>query len=495
MVPRKEEAEIGDFRKMGTPGSEIASAALLPQKMRLLILILLAVLLILPGLNRTGLAGYDDAFHAHEGREMASSGDWGNIRFNGKITFDYLPMFCWMEATSFKVLGINDFAGKFPAALLGLGTIVLLYFLTLELTGQAWLALLAMMVLMSTQFFLKLAGHAMTDVPFAFFFTLAIFLYLKGLKKPPYLALLGVPIGLGLLTRSLIGLLPLGVIVLHLLLSKRHKLLFSPWLALGVLLALSFPSAWLAVQVRQHGVTALTSHFGFVQGKLHAGEATSQWRSLLNYPTALLKYYWPWLPFLLAGFVHAARVTISRRDTVSALLIVWVLVVLVSFSFAQTRYPRYILSAFPAFSILSAMALNRWLPEGRRDWFFKDACLAGCLAVFLTIVFPAKQRATDILALAPVADANSLPEERIFFYTYEDKRNDFEWQYLWYGHRYTELSPTLNAMATRLTQEKRATGIVDNVSYQQLLGQLPPETSQQMRILARSENLVCFQLY
>jgi len=495
MVPRKEEAEIGDFRKMGTPGSEIASAALLPQKMRLLILILLAVLLILPGLNRTGLAGYDDAFHAHEGREMATSGDWSNIRFNGKITFDYLPMFCWMEATSFKVLGISDFAAKFPAALLGLGTIVLLYFLTLELTGQAWLALLAMMVLMSTQFFLKLATHAMTDVPFTFFFSLAIFLYLKGLKKPPYLALLGVPLGLGMLTRSLIGLLPLGVILLHLLVGKRYKLLFSPWLALGVLLALSFPSAWLAVQVRQHGITALTSHFGFFQGKLRASETASQWSSLLNYPIALLKYYWPWLPFLLVGLVHATRAAMSRRDTVSALLIVWVLVVLVPFSFAQTRYPRYILSAFPAFSILSAMALNRWLPEGRRELFFKGACLAGCLTVFLTIIFPAKQRATDILALAPVADANSRPEERIFFYTYEDTRDDFEWQYLWYGHRYTELSPTLKALALRLTQEKRATGIIDNVSYHQLLGQLPPEISQEMRILARSENLVCFHLY
>jgi hypothetical protein len=94
-----------------------------------------------------------------------------------------------------------------------------------------------------------------------------------------------------------------------------------------------------------------------------------------------------------------------------------------------------------------------------------------------------------------VADANSRPEERIFFYTYEDTRDDFEWQYLWYGHRYTELSPTLKALALRLTQEKRATGIIDNVSYHQLLGQLPPEISQEMRILARSENLVCFHLY
>jgi 4-amino-4-deoxy-L-arabinose transferase-like glycosyltransferase len=479
---------------MGIAGPGMASAALLTQKKQLLILTVLTVLLIFPGLRRKGLAGYDDAFHAHEGREMVTSGDWSNIRFNGKITFDYLPMFCWMEATSFKVLGINDFAAKFPAALLGLGTIVLLYFVTLELTGQAWLSLLAMIVLMSTQFFLKVATHAMTDVPFTFFFSLAIFLYLKGLKKPAHLALLGLPIGLGMLTRSVIGLLPLGVILVHLFLSKRYKLLFSPWLALGVVLALSLPSAWLAVQVHQHGATALASHLEFVQGKLRPGEGATQRSTLLNYPIAILKYYWPWLPFLLAGLVQATRATISRRDEVATLLIVWVLVVLVPFSLAQTRYPRYILSAFPAFSILSAMALDRWIPEGRRVLFFKGACVAGCLAVIFTIMFPPKQRAADILTLAPVADANSRPGERILFYTYEDRRDDFQWQYLWYGHRYTELAPTLKALALRLTQEKSATGIVDTTSYQQLLEQLPPEMSRQMKILARSENLVCFRL-
>lgn len=494
MLHRTDKVEIGASDNRGAEVLGIASSTAPFEKKRLLILTLLAALLIFPGLRRKGLAGYDDAFHAYEGREMVTSGDWGSIRFNGRFTFDYLPMFCWMEATSFKVFGINDSSAKFPTMLLGLATILLLYFLTLELTGQVWLSLLAMMVLMSTQFFLKLATHAMTDVPFTFFFTLAIFLYLKGLKNRVYLALLGVPVGLAMLTRSVIGLLPFGVILVHLLLTKHYKLLFSPWLALGALLALSFPSAWLAVQVHRHASTVVASHLSFVLGKARAGEAASPWSTSLNYPIALLKYYWPWLPFLLAGLVQAARATMARRDTVGALLIAWVLVVIVPFSFVHTKYPRYILPAFPAFSILSAIALDQWLPERRRALFFKGACAAGCMAVFLTAAFPPKQRATDILALAPVADASSLPGDRILFYTYEDRRDDFEWQYLWYGHRYTELAPTLKAMALRLTQEKSATGIVDTSSYQQLLELLPPEISQQIKPVARSENLVCFRL-
>ena len=479
---------------MATAEPGLVSATVPSQKNRLLILTLLAALLIFPGLRRKGLAGYDDAYHAHEGREMVTNGDWGSMHFDGKVTFDYLPMFCWIEATSFKVLGINDFAAKFPVALLAIATFLVLYFLTLELTGQAWLSLLATIVLLSTQFFLKLSTHAMTDVPFAFFFTLAIFLYVKGLKKPQYLAFMGLPVGLGMLTRSVIGLLPVAIMVVHLLLIRRYKLLFSAWLIFGVLLALSFPSAWLAVQVYRHGWTALASHLNFVLGKARAGEAPSPWPTVLNYPIALLKYYWPWLPFLVAGFVQATRATVARRDAVGALLIIWVVMVIVPFSLVHTRYPRYILPAFPAFSILSAMALDRWLPEKRRTLFFQGACAAGGLAIALTFAFPPKPRASDILALAPVADASSNPEERILFYTYEAGRDDFEWQYLWYGHRYTEQAPTLKALALRLTHENSATAIVDAASYQRLLAQLPPEVSQQVKTMGRSENLVCFRL-
>jgi len=162
-VATQEREVIGAAAK-ATPVEEFRS-----HRARFLILALLSALLLFPSLHRRGLAGYDDAVYAHEGKEMVRTGDWWNIRFNGNLNFEYPPLFLWLEAGSFKLFGVNDAAAKFPSALLGFGTIVLVYFLTLELTGQRWLSLLAMLVLTSTQFFLKNAAHAMTDVPFTFF--------------------------------------------------------------------------------------------------------------------------------------------------------------------------------------------------------------------------------------------------------------------------------------------------------------------------------------
>jgi 4-amino-4-deoxy-L-arabinose transferase-like glycosyltransferase len=149
---------------------------MLPKGLRishLLAVAALAVALLFPNLNRGGLSGYDDALYAHEGKEMLRTGDWWTVHFNGAPNFEYPPVFIWLEAASMRVFGVNDYAAKLPSALAGLGTILILYFLTLELSGDVWLAAVAMLVLTTTQLFVKYAMHAMTDVPFTFFVTLA----------------------------------------------------------------------------------------------------------------------------------------------------------------------------------------------------------------------------------------------------------------------------------------------------------------------------------
>jgi 4-amino-4-deoxy-L-arabinose transferase-like glycosyltransferase len=461
------------------------------QAVRFLALAALSALLLFPSLRRQGLAGYDDSYFAHEGKEMVRTGDWWNIRFNGDFILAHPPFFLWSEASSFKLFGVNDSAAKFPTALLGFATILLMYFLTLELTGDSWLALMAMLVLGSTQFFLKNAGHAMTDVPFTFFFALAILFYLKGLRNGLYLLLMGLPLACAVLTRSVVGFLAVGIILAHLLLMKRYGLLRSPWLIGGLALAFVLPAIWYVSQYRLHGPAFFDSHLAFLNSKIHADGAAARWSTVFNYPMALLKYYWPWLPFLVAGFVMAVRAWVREKDQVALLLICWLALVIVPFSLAQTRYPRYIMAAYPAFSILSAMALNRLIPVAHRKLFFNVACAVGFLAVCLSLLFPPKARADDITKLAPIAETNSSPDQRILFYTYEDGRSDYLCQFIWYSNRYAQLASSVNDLAARLLHSENATVIVDKQSYAKLLPLIPGITT---HIVGESENLICFRV-
>lgn len=461
------------------------------QRVQFLVVAAIAAMLLFPALRRPGLAGYDDCFFSHEAKEMVRTGDWGNVRLNGQIILEIPPLFLWMQACSFKLLGINDAAAKVPGIVLGFATILLMYFLTLELTGDSWLALLAMVVLTSTQFFLKNATHAMTDVPFTFFCTLTIFFYLKGLNKKLYLALFGVPLGLAILTRSVVGLLALGIILVHLVLTKRYDVLRSPWLIAGVLLAFLFPCAWYGWAYRQHGTAFLVGHLNFLGGKIHGKEGVNGWKTVFNYPLMLLKYYWPWLPLLVVGLMREGRAAVRKRDSVAILTVTWVLLIVVPFSLAATRYPRYIMGVFPAFAIISALTLREWIPEMRRKMFFNVVCAIGCVAVCVSLLLPPKARGEDIVKLAPIAEANSGQEQRVLMYTYEKGREDYLFQLIWYSDRYAQLAESVEDLGARVNRAQTAIVIVDKGSYKKLL---PIILGKATQILGTSENLVCLRV-
>jgi 4-amino-4-deoxy-L-arabinose transferase-like glycosyltransferase len=435
---------------------------------RFLVVAALASALLFPNLNRGGLSGYDDALYAHEGREMLETGDWWTVHFNGAPNFEYPPVFLWLEAASIKAFGVNDYAAKLPSALAGLGTILILYFLVLELTrDDEWLATLAMFVLTSTQLFMKYATHAMTDVPFTFFVTLALYLYVKGLRQRWYFALAGIAVAAAILTRSVIGVFPLGVMAAHLLFTKRYRLMLSLQFVAMWVIALGLPLVWFGFPPRPE-------HMAFVAGKLAGG---SNW---LEYGWTMLRFYWPWLPLLLVGVVVEVR---ARK----LLPLIWCVCLVVPLSVATTKYARYLIPAFPAMAIITATGVDRLLHVVRRAAAFWTGCAVLSLVAAFTVVFPAKERGVDMRTLAPVAMRNTQPSDRILLYTMGEPGYDTQNQLLWYSGRYTRLITDIGALA----QERNATVIIDKTSLQRLESALP---AARVRLLAESEKFVCLRI-
>ena len=463
---------------------------------RVFLLAALSALILFPQLSRGGLSGFDDALYAHEAKEMIQGGDWWSIHYNGELNFEYPPMFIWLEAASMKMLGVNDYAAKFPSAIAGLGAIVILYLLTRDLTGDVWLAIISMFVLGATQPFLKYATHAMTDVPFAFFFTLALFFYVKGLSVSWYLLLMGMSIGCAILTRSVVGVLLFGIVAVHLVLTKRYRVLWSPQWLTGCLIALLMPLAWAGSQYHLHGAQFLNVHLAFISSKVTGTSATG-WRpslAIFAYAKELLKYYWPWLPFMVAGLGIQIRAVASRPEASDALPLVWLVLVLVPISLAEIKYGRYLIPAFPALAMVSAAGVNYWMPPGRRVAGFIMACIALPLAAAFPILFPAAERGAEMRTLAPVVERNSESAQRVLFYTNGDAGYGYHNQFLWYANRHSETLTGLPQLTARLAQSQPATGIIDSPSFEKLMNQLPPAVTRRIQVLARSGQFLCYRL-
>lgn len=441
--------------------------------LNLVILLLLSGLLLFSNLHRGELSGYDDALYAHEGEQILLSGDWWNIHYNGEHNFEYPPLFFWLEASSMLVWGVTDFAAKFPVAMLGMLTICTVFFIGKSSDRNELYPFCAAWILMLTQYFLKYSMHVMTDVPYACFFTLAILFYIKGMRRPAFFLLSGTAIAGAILTRSILGFIPLAVIICHSLLVHRFRLFRSTRFVFGIILAVILPAIWYVSQYGLHGKPFLDQSLSVITSKLSSGgetELSSVPGNLIQYPVLLLRLYWPWLPFMIAGLWIEARKAIRYKDHYSILLIIWILFVLAPLSLAEMKILRYIMPIFPAFALLAAAPISEWLSRIRHKRYFLPAYIQLCLLITgIAILSDPIPRAAEIRSIGLAVESHVPTPERFVLYTHGERRHDYRNQFLWYSRRHLVflLDPS------ELTQEMEHGGmryfVVDRSSYEEIV--------------------------
>jgi hypothetical protein len=279
--------------------------------------------------------------------------------------------------------------------------------------------------------------------------------------------------------------------VLHLAFVKRWELLRSKYLLGCILLAVGLPMIWFASQYRVHGEEFLALHFSYSAENLPRteGKSVSQFAAgLFRYPELLLKYYWRWLPLVLIGAWLCAKRLWKTRDQSAALLFIWIFCVMAPFSLLEIKYLRYILPAFPAFTLLAATALNRLIPEARKIIGFKIAyAVLVAIMVVLAVVPKYRVRPEEMRSLAPVAQSLIPPERPILLYTYGKQSLPHLYQVIWYADRNADLRTDINEVLAEIETSAEAAVIMDKETYSQIAETI----GDHIRVEAESENFVC----
>jgi len=177
-----------------------------------LFLLILGAFLYVPFLGGVHLFDWDEINFAESAREMIVSGDFLSVQIDFKAFWEKPPLFIWMQVLSMKLFGINEFAARFPNAIAGIITLLILF-----KVGRSWV---------NEKFaFIWAVIHGISFLPFLYFksgiidpwFNLFIFLgiynFLMFYKRDNLAAGWGfwiksaLFIGLAVLTKGPVGLL------------------------------------------------------------------------------------------------------------------------------------------------------------------------------------------------------------------------------------------------------------------------------------------------
>jgi|SRR5579863_695622 len=404
----------------------------LSPRLRFFLLALAAAILFLGAIRLGDLAGYDDASFSVQAKGIALTGDWLTPKVRGFPSTEHPPLFVWTQAAFLSVFGISDPVAKLPSALCAIGVVLLVYWLALRLLENDTLAAsVAMFVMLGTPYFIKYAGRAMTDVPTVLMFVCAICAWSLGSGDSRWYLAAGGFTAMALMVRGLIGCALPVIFAAELIAMRRRPAWRYPILAL--IIAFLPVTAWYSYQFLRYRDYFVNGN-GYWLSEEVFGPLNPPWRrytGLIEYVWMLTRSYWPWLPATLAGIVAIGR---ERRRPLF-LLLGWAGVVLLLCAAARSRVLRYMLPAYPAFSILAAIGLMKWIPrrivERAMDWV---PPLAVAAAISIVLLIHPTWHATEIRAIADANRRALPPGAAVGFHDKEDPRYDETNQLEWYGN-------------------------------------------------------------
>jgi 4-amino-4-deoxy-L-arabinose transferase-like glycosyltransferase len=366
------------------PPSARSSAA------RLALLLLVATVSIGAGLGRASLWEPDEPRFAEATRQMFARGDFLTPYFNGVPRFEKPILLYWLQAVSFVVIGPGELAARLPSALAGIGCVLLLYLLASRL-ASARAALLAALVLATMFRFVTLSRQGLTDVPTLFFMMATLYGFVCA-TTPPFSrgAVWGawLAIGLGILTKAAVGVLPLVIWLSYAAIRRRVDLVTKIRPVAGLALATAVAAPWYVAMVVLHGRPFLEFAIGHeMVARVLSEQSFAPPRGFFYYFRIWPGDAAPWSVVFVAALAWFAtrwrRLDTDVRQTV-IFAAAWFAAVFFVFSLSRSKVPHYVLPAYPAAALAIGVFIDRVADATRESLWWRVPMTAVASVLLVT---------------------------------------------------------------------------------------------------------------
>ena len=379
---------------------------------------IVAALLFIPFAGGVHLFDWDEINFAECAREMIVSHNYLNVQIDFKPFWEKPPLFIWMQVLSMKAFGINEFAARFPNAVCGIASLLLIFNIGKKLYNEQfgiwWVIVYAGSIL--PHFYFR---SGIIDPWFNFLIFVAIWFFVRlnaageiisTKQRFLYSALWGSFTGLAILTKGPTALLIIGLVVSiaylpHLLQLLKIKIRFlkSPTafiirfsdIAFFFLFTILIGGSWFIVQML-NGHADMVWKFILYQIRLFTIPDAGHGGPWFYHFIVLLVGVFPASIFALMRFRKTAGQADSQRQFQGIMLILfWV--VLILFSIVKTKIVHYSSLCYFPLTFLAALAVHDLLNGSLRwrKWLSAVLIVFASIFAILVAVLPQIDRFKD----------------------------------------------------------------------------------------------------
>jgi len=370
------------------------------QILQVLLLLIISATVLVAGIGDTTLTDQDESRYTLISKNMIERHDYMEPWLGDAVYKDKPPLYFWLTAGSLKLFGEKNlnFSARIVPVVGGILTVLATYLIASALFNHM-IGIISGGCLLSTVALIGFGKFVRMDIYLTAFIALAIWAFIKGYKtgtKSRWYLLIYPLIALGVLTKGPVGFLPLVIVLIYLFWQRNWVVIGNMRLMFGIAVIIAMAGPWfLYMQVTHPGY----AYSFFVQqniGRFWEG-LFGHLENPLIYVAALLVGLVPWSGLFVLAFGRYFRQGMSRSvnpDWESRLLLIWLLFVVVFFSFSRTKLVPYILPAY----IPAAIFVGRFMydyqqsdfPRRRRQlsfaWAYPMVFLVGIFVVGMFVV-------------------------------------------------------------------------------------------------------------
>jgi hypothetical protein len=354
------------------------------------LIVIIIVAFVLIGANIGGLYIYalDEAKNSTCAREMMEQGEWIVPTFNYELRTDKPPLHYYFMIGAYSIFGVNEFSARIFSVIMGVLTIVSIWFLAVRYYGQRT-ALYTTLVLLSSLHF-SLQFHMAVPDPYLIFFMtfgfVAFYIFYRE-GKSLYLFLSYLSFGLGVLVKGPVAIALPGLAILLFLIFARtfnwsYFLKLKPLWIIAILLLIIAP--WFVmVGVKTNGEWLNDFFFRHNLGR-YTNTMEGHGAIFLVTPMIVILGLLPFSTF----FVQAYRYGWKNRKSDHLLPYAGIitLTIITFFAFSSTKLPNYTVPAYPFVALLIGRYLDVLQDDFRK--FHKSIIVSLWIYLIIALALP-----------------------------------------------------------------------------------------------------------
>lgn len=368
-------------------------------------ILILSGLFFIPFLGGVHLFDWDEINFAEIAREMIVTGDYLRPQINFQPFWEKPPLFIWMQVLSMKIFGINEFAARFPNAVCGMASLLLIYTIGKRYKDEAmgmWWVLAYLGSILPHLYF----RSGIIDPWFNLFIFLGIYTYVLSReiftsRRFFYIGFSGFFIALAVLTKGPVALLIFGLTGLIFGIFTRFRNWL--WFSTAIIFLISFTltmGLWYGIEIMQNG-TWFVEEFIRYQIRLFQTKDAGHGGFPGYHVVVLLLGCFPASVFALRALFSYRNAEPSKEALSDFRLMMKILfwVVLIVFSIVSTKIVHYSSLCYFPLTFLAAQELYRLSSEKQQlHWFGKILLgLIGLVFGLAALAFPILLKKKDLL--------------------------------------------------------------------------------------------------